>query len=74
MVREVVVRKMGGSVGVTLPKEMAEQLQVSAGDKVMVVQTERGILVMKHDQQFVDAMKAYEEGAQRYRNALRELA
>ena len=62
------------SVGVTLPKETAEEMKVAAGDRVLIVETERGILIMKHDQAFADAMKAYEEGAREYRNALRELA
>jgi putative addiction module antidote len=74
VLREVVVRRMGGSVGVTLPKETAEEMKVAAGDRVLIVETERGILIMKHDQAFADAMKAYEEGAREYRNALRELA
>ena len=74
MVRKVTLRQMGGSVGATLPKDMADRLHVQAGDEVFVVETEQGVLLTPFDPDFQRAMKAYERTASRYRNALRELA
>jgi len=74
MVRKVTLRKMGGSVGATLPKDMADRLHVQAGDEVFVVETEQGVLLTPYDPHFQKAMKAYERTASKYRNALRELA
>lgn len=74
MYRKVTVRKMGGSVGITLPKEIAEKLRVAEGEQVYLVDTPDGVLVTSRGPEFEDAMEAYERFAARYRNALRELA
>jgi putative addiction module antidote len=74
MYRKVTVRKMGGSVGITLPKEVAEKLRVAEGQEVYLVDTPDGVLVRTSDPEFERVMEAYEKGASRYRNALRELA
>lgn len=74
MIRKVTVRKMGGSVGATLPKDMIDRLHLAAGDELFVVETENGILLTPYDPQFGRAMVAYERTASKYRNALRELA
>lgn len=74
MVKKVTLRRMGGSVGATLPKEMAERLHVQPGDEVFVIETDEGILITPYDPTFEKAMAAYERSARKYRNALRELA
>jgi putative addiction module antidote len=74
MVKKVTLRQMGGSVGATLPKDMAERLHVVAGDEVFVVETDQGVLLTPFDPDFQRAMVAYERTASKYRNALRELA
>lgn len=74
MVRKVTIRKMGGSVGTTLPKDVADRLHLEAGDELFVVETDRGILLMPYDPEFEEAMAAYERTASKYRNALRKLA
>lgn len=74
MVRTVTLRKMGGSIGATLPKDLAERLNLDAGDEVFVVETERGLLITPYDPTFEKAMAAYRRGAKKYKNALRELA
>lgn len=74
MVTRIRLRRMGGSVGATIPKEMAERMQVSEGDELFAVETDRGILLTPYDPQFERAMRVYEEGARKYRNALRELS
>lgn len=74
MVRSVTLRKMGGSIGATLPKDLVERLHLDAGDEVFVVATDRGLLITPYDPTFARAMAAYRRGARKYRNALRELA
>lgn len=74
MVKKVTLRKMGGSVGATLPKDLAERFHVQAGDELFVVETDEGILLTPYDPEFAKAMDAYERTASKYRNALRELA
>lgn len=74
MVRTVTLRKMGGSVGATLPKDLADRLHLDVGDQVFVVVTEKGLLITPYDPTFERAMAVYRRGAKKYKNALRELA
>ena len=74
MVRTVKLRKMGGSIGATLPKDLADRLHLDVGDEVFVVATEGGLLITPYDPTFDEAMKVYRRGAKKYKNALRELA
>lgn len=74
MVHTVKLRKMGGSIGATLPKDLAERLHLDAGDEVFVVATDRGLLITPYDPTFEQAMNAYRRGARKYKNALRELS
>lgn len=74
MVRSVKLRKMGGSVGATLPKDLADRLHLDAGDEVFVVAMDDGLLITPYDPTFSKAMDAYRRGARKYRNALRTLS
>lgn len=74
MVRKITLRQVGGSIGATLPKDMAERLHLDVGDEVFVVETEQGILITPYDPAFEASMAAYKRTASKYRNALRELA
>jgi antitoxin MazE len=74
MVRKIRLRQVGGSIGATLPKDMADRLHVKPGDEMFAVETDRGILLTPYDPTFEKALAAYERTASKYRNALRELA
>lgn len=74
MTKKLKLRTMGGSIGATLPKEIAERFNWQAGDTVFAIETDDGVLLSAYDRDFEEAMEVYEEGAKRYRNALRELA
>ena len=74
MVRKVTLRQMGGSVGATLPKDIADRLHVEAGDEVFMIETDSGVLLTPYDPAFDKAVAAFQRGARKYRNALRELA
>ena len=74
MVREIKVRRVGGSVGATLPKDMADRLHLEPGDTLLAVETDRGILLTPYDPVTREALDRAVVVAKRYRNALRELA
>jgi putative addiction module antidote len=74
MTRELRLRQAGGSLSATLPKDMADRLRLEAGDRVLAVETERGILLTPYDPVTERALKAAARAAKKYRNALRELA
>ena len=74
MVRNVKLRRMGGSVGATLPKDMADRLHLEAGDEVLAVETANGILLSPYDPDVEEGLAIAIEVQKRYRDALRELA
>lgn len=74
MVRSVRLRRMGGSVGATLPKDMADRLHLEAGDEVLAVETANGILLSPYDPDVDEGLAIAVEAQKRYRGALRELA
>jgi putative addiction module antidote len=74
MVREVTLRQVGGSIGATLPKDMAERLHLEVGDRVLAVETEQGILLTPFDPDIEAGLAIAAKTAKKYRNALRELA
>jgi putative addiction module antidote len=74
MTRDIVLRQVGGSIGATLPKEMAARLHLEVGDRVLAVETDRGILLTPYDPVVERALGIAARGARKYRNALRELA
>lgn len=74
MVKQLRLRRAGGSVSATLPKEMIDRMRLRAGDEVFAVDTPDGILITPYDETTARALEAGREGARRYRNALRRLA
>ncbi len=74
MVKEVTLRQAGGSIGATLPKEMADRFHLAPGDRVLAVETEKGILLTPYDARVERALRVARRLAKKYRNALRELA
>lgn len=74
MTKEVTLRQAGGSVSATLPKDMADRLRLAAGDRVLAVETDRGILLTPYDPETERALNVAAKAAKKYRNALRTLA
>lgn len=74
MTATVKLRKIGNSLGLILPKEVADQLHVSEGDTLHVVTDAHGAHLTPYDPNFDAAMEAFGKTRRRYRNALRTLA
>lgn len=74
MTKEVTLRQAGGSVSATLPKDMADRLRLEAGDRVLAIETDRGILLTPYAEQIERALSVAAKVAKKYRHALRQLA
>jgi putative addiction module antidote len=74
VVRELKLRQVGGSVGATIPKDMADRLHLAPGDRVLAVETEQGILLSPYDPVVEKSLALAARTAKKYRNALRRLA
>jgi len=53
---------------------MADRLNLGVGDRVLAVETERGILLTPYDPTVEKALALAAKTAKKYRNALRQLA
>jgi putative addiction module antidote len=69
------VRKIGNSLGIVLPKEALQALKVQEGDTLYLTEApECALRITPERPGFEEIMMIAEEGMNRYRNALRELA
>lgn len=68
------VRKVGNSLGLTLPAEAVNVLHVREGDQLYLTQAPDGFRLTPYNPGFEETMEAAEEFMAQYRNALRELA
>lgn len=74
MTESMKLRRAGGSITATLPKDMADRLKLEAGDTVFAIETDRGILITPYDPETEEALAIAGKVARKYRGALRELA
>ncbi len=74
MVRETKLRRVGGSVAATLPKDLADRLRLRAGDRLLAIETDQGIPLTPYDPETQKALEVAARAAKKYRGALRELA
>lgn len=74
MVRQITLHQAGGGITVTLPKDIADRLNVRAGDRLYLVENDQGVLLTPYDPTFADALEAFEEVRRDYRETLRKLA
>ncbi|OLT61153.1 AbrB/MazE/SpoVT family DNA-binding domain-containing protein [Moorena bouillonii] len=71
---KLTINKIGDSLGITLPKEILQQLNVAEGDTVFITETADGVEITTKDPEFEKVMAAYQKVSKKYENALRELA
>ena len=75
MVRELKLRKVGNSVGLILPKEALQHLNVGEGDTVCLTESPDGAVRLTAVQpEVVKQLEVAKGIMRRYRHALRELA
>jgi putative addiction module antidote len=70
----VIIRKIGNSDGVILPKELLEPLNLKTGDRLEAIRTPTGITLQPTDDVFERQMKAAREVMDKYKVALQKLA
>jgi putative addiction module antidote len=69
------VRKIGNSLGIVLPKEALQTLRVEEGATLFLTEAPKSALMITPERPgFDETMRVAEDGMNRYRNALRELA
>ena len=68
------LRKIGGSLGIIIPKEEIERMHLKEGDELFGVPDEGGLRLQALDPTFERKMKAFENTRRQFRNALHELA
>ena len=68
------IRRVGNSLGITLPKSIVESYHFNEGDELHLIETEDGVMLTPFDPKFAEWARAYENSNKRYRNTLRALA
>jgi putative addiction module antidote len=72
---ELKIRKVGNSLTVTVPVNIAAQMKVSEGDAVYLTELPGGgFRITPHDPELVEQMKTIEGLSKRYRNTLKALS
>ncbi|MEK6710499.1 MAG: AbrB/MazE/SpoVT family DNA-binding domain-containing protein [Nitrospinota bacterium] len=70
----VKLRKVGGSLGVILPKEALDALNLKEGDEMFLLRTPEGVKLTPYDPRFARLLKFARDFMRRYRDDMRELA
>ena len=68
------VRRVGNSLGITLPKTIVDNYHLSEGDELHLVETDEGVVLTPFNPEFAEWAKAYERTNKRFRNTLKALA
>jgi putative addiction module antidote len=70
----VVIRKIGNSEGVIIPKELLHNLGLKSGDTLEIRAIDGAIELVPENADLAEQLRAARLGMQKYRVALRELA
>lgn len=68
------VRRVGNSLGITLPKTIVDNYHLSEGDELHLIETDEGVVLTPFNPKFAAWAKVYERTNKRYRNTLKALA
>ncbi len=74
MATRIKLRKIGTSLGFTVPKGVLNDLRLTEGDEFYLVPTPDGVLLTRFDPEFEQALDASRDFMHRYPNAMRKLA
>jgi antitoxin component of MazEF toxin-antitoxin module len=67
------LRKIGSGYGVLLPKKVIDNLRLSVGAELELVEQEWGIELSPFDPDFADQVEAFRRTEGQHRNSYREL-
>ena len=68
------VRRVGNSLGITLPKTIVDNYHLAEGDELHIVETDEGVVLTPFNPAFEEWAKAYEQTNRKYKNTLKALA
>ena len=68
------VRKVGNSLGITLPKTLVLNLRLYEGEELNLIETTEGVLLTPYNPEFDKWLRAYERTNKKYKNTLRALS
>lgn len=71
---ETKIRKIGNSLGITLPKQLIDELHLKDGDKLTIERNGTNFELKPIDPEFEDWAEAYRELNTDYKEVLKELA
>ncbi|WP_454745418.1 AbrB/MazE/SpoVT family DNA-binding domain-containing protein [Ciceribacter selenitireducens] len=70
----VIIRKIGNSEGIIIPKEILDRLGLKAGDSVALSESQDGLLMKPMDDDFARQVAHAERFMDKYKKALKKLA
>ncbi|MDI6803793.1 MAG: AbrB/MazE/SpoVT family DNA-binding domain-containing protein [Bacteroidota bacterium] len=68
------IRRVGNSLGITLPKTIIDNYHLDEGDEINIIETEEGIVLSPYNPKFSEWVDAFERTNKKYRNTLNKLA
>lgn len=71
---ETKIRKIGNSLGVTLPKQIIDELHLKKGDKLSIEKKEGNLELKLTNPEFEKWAEAYRHANTDYKEVLKELA
>jgi putative addiction module antidote len=71
---ETKIRQIGNSLGVTLPKQLIEELHLKSGDKLTIEKNGTNLELKPTDPEFEEWAEAYRQANIDYKAVLKELA
>jgi len=74
MARTMKLRKIGHSLGFTVPKDVLQELGIEEGDEFYLVRTADGVQLTPYDPEFAEVLDDSLDFMRRHRNAMKKLA
>ena len=68
------VRRVGNSLGITLPKTIVDNYHLNEGDELHLVETDEGVVLSPFNPKFAEWAEVYDRTNKRFRNTLKALA
>ncbi len=74
MLTMTTIERVEGELCVAVSEEMLKHRHLGEGDRVPVIESSNGILIVPSDDNFGEAMQLYDEGADAYDDLLRQFS